>query len=95
MEFVCLFFNFQIRCSNRIVFNDCLIYCFSLTLRRCRVYIADPECVGWALEAVGGLVRAEEGVSCGTSLLKASGRGSTRPDLFIFSHQALRNRRNL
>ena len=88
-------FNFQVRFSNRIVFNDCFIYCFSLTLRRCRVYISNPESVRWALGAVGGLVRAEGEVSCGASLPTASGRGSTCPDLFIFSHEALRNHGNL
>ena len=93
--FVCLFVNFQVRFSNRIVSSDCFIYCFSLILRRCRVYISNPECVRWALGAVGGLVRAEGEVSCGASLPTASGRGSTCPDLFLFSHEALRNHGNL
>lgn len=94
-SFWVFFFNFQVKFSDRIVFNDCFIYCFSLTLRRCRVYISNPESVRWALGAVGGLVRAEGEVSCGASLPTASGRGSTCPDLFIFSHEALRNHGNL
>ena len=27
--FVVVFFNFQVKFSDRIVFNDCFIYCFS------------------------------------------------------------------
>ena len=77
------FFNFQVKFSDRIVFNDCFIHCFSPILRRCRVYISNPESVRWALGAVGGLVRAAGEVSLVLLCQKQVGRPSLSGPLHL------------